>query len=63
MRGRHTLVARRTSCRNQAHAVLAKQVIAAPMSDLPFAWVVTACIRTCPVQGGDFSGRPGITPE
>lgn len=34
VRGRHKLVALRTSCRNQAHAVLAKRGIAVPMSAL-----------------------------
>ncbi|KAB1149180.1 IS110 family transposase [Streptomyces luteolifulvus] len=34
VRGRHKLVNLRTSCRNQAHGVVAKQGIALPMSDL-----------------------------
>lgn len=34
VRGRHKLVNLRTSCRNQAHGVVAKRGIAVPMSDL-----------------------------
>jgi hypothetical protein len=34
VRGRHKLVNLRTSCRNQAHGVVAKQGIVVPMSDL-----------------------------
>lgn len=34
VRGRHKLVNLRTSCRNQAHGVVAKHGIAVPMSDL-----------------------------
>lgn len=51
VRGRHKLVGLRTSCRNQAHGLLAKLGIAVPMSDL-FGIAGTAFLDELPLPAG-----------
>lgn len=51
VRGRHQLVGLRSSCRNQAHGLLAKLGIAAPTSDL-FGIAGTAFLDELPLPAG-----------